>query len=239
MMKKLMMMVCASTLFAGSAQASWEGNWLFGVTGGYAEQDADFELNIGHPAPTRAVTTVTKSFDTNEYIWGILAGYQVRCCNWLIGGEVNVDWRDLNNRHDYAFSDPLGFGWNGNTEYRQNTVVGLTARFGYEVTPCLLPYIRLGAETSDDHLNVTISRLAGLASFTEGSRRQYRFVGGVGAEVPIPAFCGLTFRLEYNYYSQGKGVNADGYASDGLTFVSSNATMKTSAGKASLVYNFM
>lgn len=239
MMKKLTMIVCASTLFVGSAQAMWEGNWLFGVTGGYAVQDADFELNIGHPAPTRAVTTVTKSFDTNEYIWGLFAGYQVRCCNWLIGGEVNVDWRDLNNHNDYAFSDPLGFGWNGTTEYKQNVVVGLTARFGYEVTPCFLPYFRLGAETSDDHLTVAISRVSGLASYTEASRRQYRFVGGVGAEMPIPALCGLTFRLEYNYYSQGKGVNPNDFASDGLTFVTSNATMRTSAGKASLVYNFM
>lgn len=238
MMKKLAIIICASTVFAGSAHAGWEGNWLVGVTGGYALQDADYELNIAHPTPV--TTTLTKSFDTNEYIWGLFAGYQMRCNSWLIGAELNVDWRDLNDRQDYAFTDALDRGWDGTSEYKQNTVWGLTARFGYEVTPCFLPYIRLGAETSDDHLtDCLLSSAAGLAGTIDGSRRQYRFVGGIGAEVPIPAFCGLTFRLEYNYYSQGRGVNSDGYVSDGATYVASNAKMKTNAGKASLVFNFM
>lgn len=237
-MKKLAIIACASSLFAGSAQAGWEGNWLIGVTGGYAVQDTNFELNLAHPTPT--TTTLTKDFDTNQYIWGLFAGYQVRCSNWLLGGELNVDWRDVNNHNDYAFTDNLRRGWNGTTEYKQNAVWGLTARIGYEFTPCLLPYIRLGAETSNDHLTVgLLNSSVPLAAYAEGSHRQYRFVGGVGAEVPIPALCGLTFRLEYNYYSKGKAIDASGYASDNLTVVSSSAQMKTNAGKASLVYNFM
>ena len=239
-MKRLAIIVCASSLFAGSAQAMWEGNWLIGVTGGYAQQDGHYEVNIGYAPPGSQVGTVRKRFTEDEFIWGLLAGYQARCNSWLFGAEINVDWRDLDGFSRFAFTDPLRVGWNGQAEYHQDTVVGLTGRVGYELTPCLLPYIRLGAETSDDRLSASlINNVGTLSGAASDTRRQYRLVAGVGAEVPIPAICGLTFRLEYNYYSQGKVIGADSYFSDNSTVLLSSAKMRTNAGKASLVFNFM
>lgn len=220
------------------AQADWEGNWLLGVMGGYAARTGNLEVNIAHPAPLRAVTPYLSSLNENGFMWGLLGGFQLRCNSWLLGGELNIDWRNLDEHNNYAFTTALNTGATAYSDYDQNTVVGITARIGYEVTPCFLPYMRLGVETSNDQL--TVAAASGtLEAFVDGSRRQYRFVGGVGAEMPVPALAGLSFRLEYNFYSKGKGVDASGFASDNLTFVDASASAKTNAGKAALVYNFM
>lgn len=241
-MKKIGIILClSSVLFAvPSAQAAWEENWLVGVTGGYANRDGNLNVNHGSPAPGRQVAIINQALDESGFMWGLLVGYQARCNGWLFGGELNIDWRNLNENQAFAFTDGLSQGWNATASYNQDTVVGLTGRFGYEVTPCFMPYVRFGAETGDDSLNYRAATVSGtaIAASVDGSRRQYRFVGGIGAEMPIPMLACLSFRLEYNFYSKGKGVDASGFASDNLTFVNANGRVKTSAGKAALVYNF-
>jgi opacity protein-like surface antigen len=236
-MKKLVMLLCGSSLVVASAvQADWEENLLVGVMGGGAAQDGYFELNLALPTP--AVRTATNNTGASEFIWGLFAGYQVLCNCWLFGAEVNVDWRNYNDSFSFAFTDFSNIGWNGTGVYRQDAVVGLTARIGYEFSPLFLPYIRLGAETSRDHLKVTLLNNAATASgIADNRQRQYRFVGGVGAETITP-ICGLTFRLEYNYSSEGGGVEVTDLASNGTSYLDSDIKVRTSAGKASLVYNF-
>lgn len=240
MIKKLGTILClSSSLFAVSAaQADWEDNLLVGVSGGYANRDGILGVNYGHPAPARLVTIFNQGLEENELIWGLLAGYQARCNGWLLGAELNADWRNLNETNNFSFVDALGTTWNATSNYDQDIVWGLSFRLGYEVNPCFLPYLRVGGETSNDKLTYRAANPT-LAVINEGSRRQYRFVAGVGAEMPVPALFGLSFRLEYNYCTKGKGVDANGYASDNLTFISTAARVKTNIGKAELVYNFM
>lgn len=242
-MNKLRIILClSSALFAAPfAHAAWEGNVLVGVSGGYANRDGTLNVNHGSPAPGRQVAIVNEALDESGFIWGLLTGYQVRCNGWLMGAEINVDWRNLDDNTAFAFTDGLSRGWDATASYEQKTVVGLTGRLGYEVSPCFMPYARFGAETSDDDLTYRASTVSGtsMGAMVDGSRRQYRFVGGIGAEMPIAMLACLSFRLEYNFYSKSKGVAASGFASDNLTFVYANGRVKTSAGKASLVYNFL
>lgn len=241
-MKKIGTIIClSSALFAvPTVQAAWEGNWLVGVMGGYANRDGTLNVNHGSPAPGREVAIVNQSLEESGFIWGLLAGYQVRCNGWLFGAELNVDWRNLDETDAFAFTDGLIRGWSATSNYDQDIAVGVTARIGYEVSPCFMPYIRFGAESSDDSINYQASTISGtaLAGFIEGSRRQYRYVGGVGVEMPAPVLPCLTFRLEYDFFSKGKGVHASGFASDNLTFFDSNARVCTNAAKMELVYNF-
>lgn len=252
-MKKIGILLClSSSLFAASAaQAGWEGNWLLGVSGGWAwHSDRDADVTIIHPAPGGEITSyqVGDLGDNNNFIWGLLAGYQARCNGWLLGGEVNVDWRKRND-DDTTFSivDPVDGVITGSVSGNShNAMVGLTARIGYEVSRYFLPYIRLGAEVTraNDVNFVAIAPAAAVPySVAYNSDRNHRwgFVGGVGAEFPVPLCNALSLRAEYNYHSHSKHDDIAALASDlgTLYTISGNGNRHENTGKASLVWNFL
>ncbi len=253
-MKKIGILLClSSSLFAASAaQAGWEGNWLLGVSGGWAwHSDRDATVSIIHDQVGNPVTSyqVGNLDDNNSnFIWGLLAGYQARCNGWLLGGEINVDWRNHNDDDaTFAVIDPIdgviSGSFSGNSHH--NAVVGLTARVGYEVSRYFLPYIRLGAEvTRVDDVNFSAIRPAAPAySVAYSSDRNHRwgFVGGVGAEFPVPMCNALSLRAEYNYHTHGRQDDVAALASNlgTLYTVSGDGHRHENTGKASLVWNFI
>ncbi len=251
-MKKIGILLClSSSLFAASAaQAGWEGNWLLGVSGGWAwHSDRDVDVTILHPAPGSEITSYHADMDSNnsKFIWGLLAGYQARCNGWLLGGEINVDWRNHND-DDTTFSviDPVDGAITGSVSgnNHHNAVVGLTARVGYEVSRYFLPYIRLGAEvTRIDDVDFVAIAPAVPYSVAYSSDRNHRwgFVGGVGAEFPVPMCNALSLRAEYNYHSHSRHDDIAALASDlgTLYTVSGDGSRHENTGKASLVWNFL
>lgn len=249
-----MILCLSSTLFAAAAAQAGcceNGNWLVGVSGGWAwHSDRDVDVAIQRGNTFSAFNVANSNSDNNHFIWGLLAGYQARVNGWLLGGEVNVDWRNTNDDNDNGFTviDPV-FGTfigsvSGNNS-NNNAVVGLTARIGYEVSSFFMPYIRLGAEvTRTDDIDFSVSHPAAPAfTVVSNNDRNHRwgFVGGVGAEFPVPMCKALSLRAEYNYHSRGRQDDVVALGSDlGTLFtVSNDGSRHENTGKASLVWNFI
>jgi opacity protein-like surface antigen len=257
-MKKIGIILClSSSLFAASAaQATWEGNWLLGVSGGWAwNSNRDADVTIFH-TPGGEVTNFhvgDLNDNNNNFFWGLLAGYQAHCGGWLVGGEVNVDWRHDHGHDDgrsFSVVDPIDGVITGSIDgaNHHNAVVGLTARLGYEVSCYFMPYIRLGAEVTRRN-DVTFAAFADPAgapvaySVVYNTDRSHRwgFVGGLGAEFPLPVFPELSLRAEYNYHSHSKHDDISALASNlgTLYTVSGDGNRHENTGKASLVWNFL
>lgn len=243
-MKKITALALLSSLMAAPlvAQAGcWEGNWLLGVSGAYNWFENDFDVSVNIPGVPLAFSA-NDDFSTQSWMWGLLGGYQVRNDEWLIGAELNVDWDgESHHSRNNAFATTVaGRSINANVGYKRETTIGLTARLGYQVSCWFLPYLRAGVETSRDKYDVSItdSGVAAAAFNGETSERSYRFVGGVGFELPVPVCAGLSFRGEYNYHSRNKALDLTGPWSGQVATSSSNAHNHTNTAKVSIVYNF-
>lgn len=253
-MKKIGILLClSSTLFAAAAAQAGcceNGNWLVGVSGGWAwHSDRDVNVAITGPGTAFNAFSVANDDDRSNFIWGILAGYQARVNGWLLGGEVNVDWRNHDD-NDQSFTAvvpaPIGtLVGTASGNNHNNAVVGLTARIGYEVSSFFMPYIRLGAEvTRTDDVNFTVSRAAApafTAVYNNDRNHRWGFVGGVGAEFPVPMCKTLSLRAEYDYHSHSRHDDVAVLASDlGTLFtVSGDGHRHENTGKLALVYNFI
>ena len=241
-MRKLATAICLSALMAsGAVQAQWEGNWLIGVSGGWAEREGNLYLST-FDTDVEELTVVGNNLEDSGWDWGILGGYQARCNGWLVGVELNVDWANRHNDNTYQYTDVDGDSFVVSADYKRDTNVGLTGRLGFQVAQFVLPYIRAGVETSRDRLSinaVTAGSSSMQAFAVSGSERVYRFVAGIGAEIPVPMVTGLSARAEYDYHSKGRSVDAQGFATDAVTFVNANTKQRVNSGIIALVYNFM
>jgi opacity protein-like surface antigen len=246
--QKLLMLAAVSCL-STSVHAGWEYNWLLGVSGGYAERDGDVNISIFGPGPTFDFSSFNRDVGDHGFVGGVFGGYQARCNRWLFGAELAVDWEDTDADRPFASTitpsvgAPIGFS--GAASYDRGTVFGLTARAGYALSKYILFYLRAGAEWSRDKLSVNAATVFTPATVfiipyaAQGKHSVTRFVGGVGVEMPVPIWDGLSFRAEYDYHSKGHSVNAygfDGVAGNGLV---ADAKPRINSVKASLVWNFL
>lgn len=257
-MKKLAAIVCVSSMVfaAPAAQAQWQNNWLVGIGGGWMHSDGNVHLtfnDLGNPATP--LSLVSKNISHSGWGWEILGGYQARCNGWLVGVELEVDWMDKGGNTRFQFSDSNNHSWEGAASYKRETNIGLTGRLGFQVSPCLLPYVRAGLETSRDKVSYvggtdfniitggTIVPLAIIQQRIEadfnGSRRVYRGVFGVGLEMPIPMVCGLSLRAEYDYHTNARRVSGNGLSSDRDVIVTINSKQHLNSAIVALVWNFL
>ncbi len=240
-MRKLGTALCLSALLVASSAAQargWEGNWLFGASAVYGKGHGTLNTTVYDVATDTEVTSFGIDIDRKGWGWGLLTGYQARCNGWLVGGELAVDWP--NHKHSTSYTSNLvGTDVAGVAEYHQDVVVALTGRLGFAINSFFLPYLRAGIETGRDKIELSASQ-AGVNFLNLSDRRQsVRFVGGIGAEIPVPVLDGLSARVEYNYHSKGGRVSADGQTVDGVYTVHSDIHGHANTGKLSLVYNFI
>ncbi len=247
-LSSLLLLNLALPQAANAWTTNWllEGSWLVGISAGWAERDGDINTVIYHPAPglqiTNYPTPSNRSFDSGK-LWGLLVGYEVACNNWILGVEANMDWQDKVKRGDdniLPFTDALNQGWVYAPHYQNNAVIGLTGRIAYQVFTYFVPYIRLGAEFSDNKLSYSANDPVIPRNFVyaDGRRHMTRFLAGAGVEVPLPNIMeGLSLRGEYNYHSHGTTVEVRGLANDIATLWVVDARVSTHSGKASIVWN--
>lgn len=230
-----------------AAQASPKMQWMLGVSGGYIIQSAKLtgSMNYTHNAlPPGFFTTYYKHelFD-NSYLGGILGGLQFSCNDWLLGLELSGDWQSLNQKREFSQTDLFNVrGWGATSQYDKGASVSLSVRWGYQVTPYLMPYMRLGLETSRDKLNVSFHGTPDYPGSyeTTDKKQMYRFLAGFGAESMLPCFPCLKLRLEYNYLSRGQRLESQGLIIDGLTnpFFDNESLPKYHLWKLALVWYF-
>lgn len=150
-----------------------------------------------------------------------------------------MDWHDHDSAHGFAFTDSVGTAFSGSARYHRETNVGLTGRFGHIIAQNILAYIRLGAETSRDEIHISmLDPIVPNNVVGHDDRRQFRFVGGFGLEMPI-ILENLTVRAEYNYHSRGKNVEVVAVGTDTTTLLIADAHPHTHSVRASLVWNFL
>ncbi len=238
-------LLVSAALLATSAQA-WEYNWLLGVSAGGAwHESEDASLTVTRGNATN-IFALNNDNDDDNFIWGFLAGFQGRCNGWVLGGEVNVDWRgNGDDNGDFTVDSPiLGSFVVGSINGDRDAVWGFTGRIGYEVAPFFMPYIRLGVDYGDRDFNFVASttQLNPAVTVVVGNDDSDRwgFVGGVGAEFPIPVMAGLSLRAEWDYHSRNHdNNNLVGLASDGVTtFTVNGGSSHENTARASLVFNF-
>src|SRR5438105_9628601 len=93
--------------------ASWQGNWLFGVSGGFAERKGHLNFAMQYTGlPLFPLTAFMAEHTDRNFVPGILGGYQIRRLGWIVGGELSIDLHK-NSQYAFAYSDLLHFlGWN-------------------------------------------------------------------------------------------------------------------------------
>lgn len=248
-LKSTLFLIISTLCSTTQVSAEWDWNLLLGASAGSASRDGklstemDYKNNAIVP-PGFFLTNVKHDLKDSGFIWGIIGGAQATCGPYMFGLEANVDWPDYDSTHAFAFSDSRGAqGWNGLAHYDQGHTIGLSVRAGYRVFDWLMPYIRIGAETSKDKLQVNFSgnQFYPFAINLNTSRRSLRFLGGAGLEIPLPLISGLVARAEYNYHSKGKNLRTQGLLVDNFNidpFFITETKQRTHSGIGAIVWNF-
>lgn len=248
-------------LLSTAANAGWQGNFLIGAEGGYAWRDGNLNQTIldfnAAPRFIQATHQGSNGFADSAGLVGLLAGYQAQCNRLLLGLEANFDWHgseDSKAFHHLSDTNPAGLlieHHNAYASYERGFTIGLSARAGYEMTRWLMPYIRLGVETSRDTLRYTSNLQTPVGGVTlpvftqlEDKERSYRFVGGAGFELDT-YIDELSLRFEYNYVPNSKRVKASGGSTDTVIAAFSpteehfvDTKQDQHVAKAAIVYNF-
>jgi len=227
-------------------QAALDTNFLVGGSLGYGVRSGDVTTELEYRLVPDIFHTHTENL-LKDYgvVWGLFVGAQMQCSDWLLGLELGYDRHNLDDTHQQPFSDRPGFtaisqGWLANSRYEVGDIISLSLRWGYMVTDYLLPYVRIGGETSKDKLSVQYHGVNNYAfSLTNiQKKRVYRILAGIGFEVPIVAKQ-LKFRGEYNFHVEGNNLHAQGAIIDGVRnpYFINEAKTRAHTIKASIAWN--
>ncbi len=232
----------------------WEGNFLVGVSGGYAERLDNVDITLVYTSPLVAIPSSfwVEDYTDTGYLGGFFLGYQAYLpYRAVLGLEFSVDWDYLDRKHFFGISDAnatsglSGLGYAGMATYKRATTFGLSARLGYEISRCFFPYVRAGVIKAKDTLTVAYAGDPAIYNFsiiTQGDHPHIGYLLGIGFEVPVLIFPipGLGVRAEYNYESRGRVTEALGTINDGIGFNPSfmnKMNPRTQVGKISVVLN--
>lgn len=253
----LALSVLSASVFASTlGYASSSSNFLLGGELGWARQKEGFTTQFVTTSPlvAPAITVYNNPAQSvmitdQGMIFGLLAGWQMRCNRWLAGVEANVDFQEFDETRQFAFTDSVTglHGILGSVRYERGPIYALTLRGGYFVTPGFLPYVRVGAQYSRDEATYQAnigSNLGGpfgfvsLPDFSSKKDDIWGVVAGIGVE--FPAFIGpSTIRFEYTYSATQNIVIDDSTAPIIGTHNFRHPQPENSAIKASWVWNFV
>jgi len=207
----LALSVLSASVFASTlGQAGTSSNFLLGGELGWARQKEGFNTQFIAPTLVPALNVLAfpaqSSMITDQgAMFGLLAGWQMRCNRLLAGIEANVDFQEFEETRSFALIDSITgvHPVAGSVLYNRGPVYALTLRGGYFVTPGFMPYVRAGAQYSRDEATYQASIFqpgVGLIPDALNSKRDdvWGAVAGIGVE--FPAFIGpSTIRVEYTF----------------------------------------
>ena len=234
-------------LWCVTAKAYVEGgNWLVGLSGGYARHTGDMTIGIVYPAFNNLHIDQHANGNGDDWNKGLFFGYRWICNGWIWDGEFNVDLYQV--EADVFFNihnSPLFY--TAKRRYKHGPAFGFTGRWGYTVSPCFFPYIVVGLETNKDKLEVTLEGTPPLATdpiVMFDAKQQIRGIAGFGTEMPLGVLCDqLSLRFEYRYYGMDKVLNPRGVLTTPIAGFNPEFSMalrpKFNAFKVALLWNFL
>lgn len=243
----LLGLLCLSLTAKASIQPGWVGNFLIGVSAGYADLYGDLSTSLnyqGREPDNDIFQTSYSTYDNSGFMLGVLAGYQEIRHLWLVGAEINFELHALDEVHQLDFSDShRQIDWMGTVRYSRKNTIGISGRLGFAMTQYFMPYLRLGGEFSRDTLSAAFS--GDMAVFPQElviSKRHWlhRFLLGIGAEFPLLETCGATIRVEYNFHSKARTIKGEATYLDEIY----SPTLQTGfqpqmqSAKISFIWNF-
>jgi opacity protein-like surface antigen len=221
------------------------GHFLAGIFGGHAVREKELHIQIQSGGfPDLQSAEYFNDLSENGLFWGGLIGYQkVYDLRLIAGVEFDIaNYSNLNHTHTIAFSDAQGlYGTFAEVSYEQDWLVDLTGRVGYALSETCIPFVRFGVEVSRDKSRIVFTENSlGFPQITLEDRRWvYRFLTGLGIEVPIPCR-NVSIRFEYLFHSKGKTIETDAIYLDGIVNPIYYAEQQpyTHSGRLSFVWNF-
>lgn len=230
----------------------WDGNFLLGVSGGRGERLDNVDVTVFYTAPANTIPDsiyIEKYTDTG-YLAGAFAGMQIYINRFVFGAEFSVDWDYLDRKHFFGFADANGqvsvtpgLGYAAMAVYERDVTYAGSLRIGYDITRCFRPYGRIGVARSIDRLTVAFAgdpAIYNFSTITQGEGPQWRYLLGLGAEIPAPLIPFLSLRGEYNFQSRAKNIEALGTIYDNTGFnplFMNKINPKTHIAKLSVVWN--
>lgn len=248
------LLLCLLILLSMPAKADEEPwyNWLVGISAGYANRVGNLVVtnyyDVGLFDDAIQGSNIVRDLSDSGFIWGAFVGYQSICQKWLKGIELSIDDQSISTSKGLAFTDPSGvLGYSGLMRYQRNWVGGLSARFGYALTPRFMPYLRAGGELASDRLSTAFSspgNFNNLAAANEERQWVYRFLLGAGIESPLWITCNsgsATIRLEYDYHSKGRTLitNATVYEGEFGAYFKAQSQPRTQSMRLAVVWNII
>lgn len=220
-------------------------HFLAGIYGGHAVRERELHIQIqSGQFPTLQPLEYYNELSENGKFWGGFVGYQeVHHLRMITGVELGVaNYSNLNHTHLIEILDPMVlYNTLAEVSYDQDWIADLTGRVGYALSETCIPFIRFGVAVSRDKSRIVFTdNSLGLPQITLEDRRWvYRFLTGLGIEVPIPCR-NVSVRLEYTFHSKGKTIETDALYLDGVVNPVYYAEQQPyiHSGRLSFVWNF-
>lgn len=222
-----------------SQAQAWQGNWLLGASVGMARHIEHDNINLSYSRiPLFPTTYLQENYRYRSASWGVLAGYQLTCADFLVEGEGNLNWFGNHKSRTVNITDLINaVQFDVHPEYKQDATLGFTGRMGYAMSSYFLPYIVLGVEGSHDAYSVSYTRPP-FSTDSETQRWAYRFIAGVGTQIPLDFCRALSVRIEYNCHLPYTYLQTNSAMVDGLVnpLFSSQSKPKIQEIKVALVW---
>jgi opacity protein-like surface antigen len=221
-MKKLALVLVASTVSLGSTQANiTTGFYLGGAVGsGATTANATGQNIVAVPGSTNVGTTA--------FNFGIMGGYGWVFGCMYYGGELGYAYE--NTKVNDTTTQRGGFD---SSQLKRTGYFNAALRGGYLFTPNTMLYIRLGINWGKWSLRDSLNNGFSMAQPGSGSKNRPSFVPGFGIETAVHRHVYL--RVEY-VYEFGPGVRAtNGALPNRFTNM---GTLRTQSGKLGVSYKF-
>jgi outer membrane immunogenic protein len=182
----------APSLFSSAPMSSWTGFYV-GLNGGGGWGTTSHSLTIA----ANGATAASGDFDVGGGVFGGTIGYNRQIGPWVIGGEADLDWADIDGSKSFAAA-PAGIAITGSVMSRLEWLDTIRARVGYVWGPAALLYVTGGAAYGSVTAQVPFSLTAlgaGLTGFLGQSDTRLGWTIGVGLEYMLMPQ--LTGKLEY------------------------------------------
>jgi opacity protein-like surface antigen len=199
-----------------NAQADIRQGWEVGARAGLMWQSGLLHIS-GTEGPDKLNSD--RNIGDNGWVGGVFAGYNWKEAPVTFGLNLSLDWNEVDDPHSFHAIDSAGDNFLVRARYERDFFYGFSGRVGYQTSPDMMPYVRVGVERSTNRLRLKADnindpdlpvRIVDIAL----SHHKTGYLVGLGAEFPV-LNKNTHLRLEYQYHLCGRiefVFNQNGFA---------------------------